>query len=181
MPLDILHLTVFCGSSDGLPAHRALAQELGRLMAEERITLVYGGGRRGLMGTLAGAALAGGGKVVGIIPQALKDMELAHDGLSMLHVVDDLGRRKDMMLFMADAMIALPGGLGTLDEVSEVLALRQLGLCNKPLCLVDHAGFWQPLLDQVKQMQASGFLHHGETAFPLVAESVGQALEMLRR
>jgi hypothetical protein len=108
-------------------------------------------------------------------------MELAHDGLSMLHVVDDLGRRKDMMLFMADAMIALPGGLGTLDEVSEVLALRQLGLCNKPLCLVDHAGFWQPLLDQVKQMQASGFLHHGETAFPLVAESVGQALEMLRR
>jgi hypothetical protein len=181
MPLDILHLTVFCGSSNGLPAHMALAQELGRQLAEARITLIYGGGRRGMMGALADAALAEGGKVVGIIPQALKDMELAHDGLNMLHVVDDLGRRKDMMVFMADAILALPGGLGTLDEVSEVLALRQLGLCDKPLCLIDHAGFWQPLLDQVKQMQASGFIHHEETAFPMMAESVGQALDMLRR
>jgi hypothetical protein len=181
MPLDILHLTVFCGSSDGLPAHSALARELGLQLAEARITLIYGGGRRGMMGALADSALAEGGKVVGIIPQALKEMELAHDSLSMLHVVDDMSRRKDMMIFMADALLALPGGLGTLDEVSEVLALRQLGLCDKPICLIDHAGFWQPLLDQVKQMQASGFLHHGEAAYPLMAESVSQALELLKR
>lgn len=179
MAKDLLHVTVFCGSSPGTPQSVAVAQDLGARLAERKLVLVYGGGKRGMMGALAGAALSGGGKVVGIIPEALKERELAHEGLSMLHVVPDMARRKDMLLFMADALIALPGGMGTLDEVSEVLAARQLGLHDKALCLVNPDGFWDPLLRQMERMAADGFLHGGATALPLVARSADEALEKI--
>jgi len=180
MPRDILHLAVFCGSSQGTPQVLALAQDLGARMADEKIVLVYGGGKHGVMGALAGAVLANGGRAVGVITEQLKGRELAHPGLSMLHTVPDMARRKDMMLFLADAMLALPGGLGTLDEVTEVLAYRQLALHEKPLCLVNQDGFFDGLVAQLDRAKRDGFIHGGKEALPLVARDLDQALELLR-
>lgn len=142
----IRSLCVYCGSSSrGAPAHHAAAQRLGAELARRGIAMVYGGGMVGLMGICADAALQGGGKVIGVIPKSLDDLEVGHRGLTQLIVLDSMHARKQRMFELSDAFAVLPGGYGTLDEAFEIITWRQLGLHDKPVFLVDVAGFWAPL------------------------------------
>lgn len=155
----ISRLCVYCGSAVGIDRrYRAAASELGDSLARAGIELVYGGGRIGLMGVLADAALAAGGRVVGIIPGALRDAELAHHGASELVIAGGMHDRKRLMAERADAFAVLPGGIGTLDETFEILTWRHLGLHDKPVFLVDVAGYWQPLRALLDHLLAHGFV-----------------------
>ena len=154
-----MRICVFCGSSPGRgDTYRKAATELGQLLAKRGIGLVYGGASVGTMGVVADAALEAGGEVVGVIPQHLVDREVAHPGLSELHVVGDMHARKAMMADFADAFVALPGGAGTLEELFEVWTWAQLGLHDKPLGLLDVAGFYGPLATMLDHMVEEGFL-----------------------
>jgi uncharacterized protein (TIGR00730 family) len=154
----IRRVCVYCGSSGAVAPHfRQAASELGRALAGAGIGVVYGGGRVGLMGLLADAALAAGGTVTGIIPDRLVAAELAHPGLSELVVVDSMHARKREMAARADAFAILPGGIGTLDETFEILSWRQLGLHDKPILIVDVAGYWAPLRALLDHLVAHGF------------------------
>lgn len=150
---NIKALCVYCGSSGSVATpYREAASELGMRLAAARIEIVFGGGRVGLMGLLADAALAGGGRVTGIIPARLRDAELAHQGVSELLIVDSMHERKRLMAERADAFAVLPGGIGTLDETFEMLSWKQLGLHDKPIYLVDIDGYWatlRTLLDHI--------------------------------
>lgn len=140
-------IVVFCGSSPGrLPAYTERAVQLGRLLAERRIGVVYGGASVGLMGALAEGALAAGGEVIGVVPRRLVEMEIAHAGLSELRIVETMHERKAVMAELSDAVIALPGGTGTLDELFEVITWSQLGLHRKPIGMLEVADYWKPLL-----------------------------------
>lgn len=155
----IKRLCVYCGSSAGIDAsYRGAAARLGTLLAESGVELVYGGSRLGLMGVLADAALAAGGRVTGIIPSNLHDRELAHSGVSHMIVVASMHERKQRMFEFADAFVVLPGGLGTLDETIEMLTWRQLGLHEKPVIIADIAGYWAPLLALFEHATARGFV-----------------------
>ena len=150
---------VYCGSRPGGdPAYAAAAYALGHGLAARGIGLVYGGGKIGLMGKLADAALAAGGEVVGIIPSALCERELAHEGLSKLVVVDDMAKRKAQLASHAQVLIALPGGFGTLEELSEALSWAQLGLHAKPLLLLNTNGYFDALLAFFDHAVATDFL-----------------------
>lgn len=156
-------LCVFCGSSQGGRAlYRDAAQQLGTLFCERGIGLVYGGGRIGLMGLLADAVLAGGGEVIGVIPDFLAGPEVAHGSLTELHVVKTMHERKALMAELADGFIALPGGYGTLEEFFEIVTWAQLGLHGKPCALLNVAGYFDPLLAVVEHALAEGFVrpHH---------------------
>ncbi|SDI52474.1 hypothetical protein SAMN05216189_100633 [Pseudomonas delhiensis] len=145
--MTLRSICVFCGASPGAsPIYREAAESLGRHIAERGLRLVYGGGAVGLMGMVADAALAAGGEVVGIIPQSLKEAEIGHKGLSRLEVVDGMHARKARMAELSDAFIALPGGLGTLEELFEVWTWGQLGYHAKPLGVLEVNGFYDPLL-----------------------------------
>jgi len=151
-------LCVYCGSGLGVDRrHLEAARDLGRLLAERHIRLIYGGARIGLMGTLADASLAAGGEVVGIIPGHLDKTELGHRGATELIVVDSMHERKYMMFEESDAFAIMPGGLGTLDETFEMLTWRKLGLHDKPIVLVDIAGYWRPLLGLIDHVIIQGF------------------------
>jgi uncharacterized protein (TIGR00730 family) len=155
---QIRSLCVYCGSSGAVDEqYRAAATELGASLAAAAIELVYGGGRVGLMGLLADAVLAGGGRVVGIIPARLRDAELAHHGATELVIAGSMHDRKRIMAERADAFAVLPGGTGTLDETFEILTWRQLGLHDKPIFLVDIAGYWRPLIALLEHIIARGF------------------------
>ncbi|MGE5271435.1 MAG: TIGR00730 family Rossman fold protein [Thiohalocapsa sp.] len=174
----IRRLCVYCGSAVGVdPRHREAARMLGAGLAERGIELVYGGGRVGLMGVLADAVLAGGGRVVGIIPAALCDAELAHEGASELVIVGSMHERKRQMAERADAFAVLPGGIGTLDETFEILTWRQLGLHDKPIFLVDVAGYWQTLRRLLEHLAASGFVKPVE---PRLLQAVPDTAALLR-
>lgn len=152
-------ICVFCGASPGRdPAHARLAASVGSGLAARGIGVVYGGGRVGLMGALADAALAGGGEVIGVIPQDLVDRELAHPGLTELRIVDTLHERKATMASLADAFIALPGGLGTLEELAEVTSWAQLDLHARPIGLLDDGRYWSSLLTWLDEAVAAGFV-----------------------
>jgi hypothetical protein len=154
----IRRLCVYCGSAEGAdPRYRAAAGELGAGLAAAGIGLVYGGGRNGLMGQVADAVLAGGGTVTGVIPTHLQAREVAHGGLSELVVVADMHERKRMMAERADAFAVLPGGVGTLDETVEILSWRQLGLHDKPIFIIDIAGYWAPLAALFEHIVAARF------------------------
>ena len=158
-PTRIRSICVFCGASPGRdPSYREAAAATGRTLAERGMRLVYGGGRLGLMGALADAALAAGGEVVGVIPRGLVDRELAHPGLTELRVVTTLHERKAQMAELADAFIALPGGLGTLEELAEVLSWAQLDLHAKPIALLDVGGYFEPLVAFLDRAVREGFL-----------------------
>jgi uncharacterized protein (TIGR00730 family) len=154
----ISSLLLFCGSRSGHdPAQAALATALGTLLAERGVTLVYGGGGVGLMGLAARAALAGGGKVVGIIPEALMTAEIAQAGLTEMHVVTTLHERKALMHARADAIIALPGSIGTLDELFESITWRELGIHDKPIWLLGANAYWAPLVALLRHLADQGF------------------------
>lgn len=166
---------VFCGSSAGSdPRFVEAARAAGALLARRRIALVYGGGHVGMMGALADAALAAGGRVTGVIPQHLMRPEVAHPGLSELIVVDSMHQRKWLMADRADAFLVLPGGYGTLDETFEMVTWLQLGLQRKPLALVNVAGYFDPLLQWLRQAVECGFVHPTQAGL-LRAEPTPQA------
>ena len=149
---------VFCGARFGTdPAGREVAQRLGELLAQEGITMVYGGGGVGLMGLVANAALKAGGKVVGIIPRFLLQREAGHPALTETVVVETMHERKLAMFERSDAFVVLPGGIGTLEELFEVLSWRTLGLHTKPIVIVDQGGYWQPLAALLRGVVERGF------------------------
>jgi uncharacterized protein (TIGR00730 family) len=152
-------ICVFCGSSFGnRPEYRQAATALGTLLAQRGLDLVYGGGNVGLMGAVADACMAAGGKVVGVIPQSLLDKEVGHHGLTELEVVDSMHTRKARMAELADGFIALPGGFGTFEELCEILTWAQLGFHAKPAALLDVAGYYAPLLQMFDQARDEGFV-----------------------
>jgi uncharacterized protein (TIGR00730 family) len=173
----IRRVCVFCGASAGRdPSHASFAREVGAALAGRGIGLVYGGGRVGLMGALADGALAAGGEVHGVIPRRLVDRELAHAGVTELHVVDTLHERKARMAELSDAFIALPGGLGTLEELAEVLSWAQLELHRKPIGLLDPQGYYRPLLAFLDAAQEAGFLGARHRALLMVEEDLDALL-----
>ncbi len=156
-------ICVFCGASPGHdPRYAEAARALGRAIAARGLELVYGGGSVGLMGTVADAALAAGARVTGVIPEVLQIRELAHRGLSDLRVVRSMHERKALMAELSDGFVALPGGMGTLEELAEVLTWAQLGLHARPVGLLDVGGYYRPLVAFFDQAVAAGFLrpHH---------------------
>jgi len=156
------HICIFCGSSAGVrPAYAEAARVVGRLLASRGITLVYGGGAVGLMGIVADAAIAEGGQVIGVIPRALATREIAHVGLTELHVVESMHERKAMMADLSDAFIAMPGGVGTYEEFFEVVTWTQLGLHKKPAGLLDVEGFYTPLAAFLDRAVVEGFVRPG--------------------
>lgn len=160
-------ICVYCGSSSGRdPAFRAAAERLGTAIAAAGHHLVYGGGHVGLMGTVADAALAAGGRVTGIVTEHLVDVEVVHTGLSVLEVVPSMHERKARMIALADGVVVLPGGFGTLDEAFEVLTWNQLGLVSSPVVFLDIDGYFGPLFEFVARAVESGFVsdHHGAVA-----------------
>jgi len=162
-------LCVFCGANFGRrPAYRLAAEQLGGLLAQRGITLVYGGGKVGLMGALADAALAGGGKVVGVIPQALVEKEIGHNGLSEMHVVGSMHERKALMADLADAFLSLPGGFGTWDEFCEALTWSQLGLQKKACAFLNVEGYYDALLALTERAAEDGFIREEHRKLLLV-------------
>jgi hypothetical protein len=172
-------VTAFLSSSDGRPAHAAAIRELGGELARRGITLVYGGAHRGLMGVLADAALAAGGRVIGVIPRALVELEIAHDGLTELHVVDTMHQRKAMMHELAEAFVVAPGGLGTLEEAFETLTGIQLDYHRKPIVFLDVDGFWSPLEAFLDHAAAAAVLRARDRAAFRTASSAAAALDLL--
>ncbi|KPI22176.1 Conserved hypothetical protein CHP00730 [Actinobacteria bacterium OK074] len=173
-------VTVFCGASAGhRPDRPATATALGRTLAEAGLRLVYGGARIGLMGAVADAALAAGGEVTGVIPEQLLPYEIAHTGLTELHVVAGMRERKALMAELGDAFVALPGGFGTAEEFFEALTGSQLGLHTKPCVLLDPDGYYAPLLAFLRTAHDEGFLHDGDLERVVVCASVQQVLDRL--
>ncbi|WP_438646668.1 TIGR00730 family Rossman fold protein [Salinarimonas soli] len=171
---------VYCGSGTGTdPAFAAAAEALGRSMGEAGLNLVYGGGDVGLMGTVARGVLAGGGHVTGIIPDFLKRRERMLDEAQETIVVPDMHTRKQMMFERADAFVALPGGIGTLEELVEQMTWSQLGRHRKPILLLSVNGFWRPLLTLLAHMREQGFIREGLELNYLVAERVEEVIPML--
>jgi uncharacterized protein (TIGR00730 family) len=169
-------LCVFCGSNSGVdPAHAESARRLGHLLADRGITVVYGGGRVGLMGALADAALAAGGSVVGVIPEALRRREVAHEGLTELHVVQTMHERKQLMADRSDGFIAMPRGFGTFEEFCEVLTWSQLGMHTKPCGLLNVKGYYAGLLALFDHAVTEQLLQARNRAM-VIAESEPQAL-----
>jgi uncharacterized protein (TIGR00730 family) len=173
-------LCVFCGSATGRrPAYAATARGLGAALARRGIGLVYGGGSIGLMGVLADAALAAGGAVTGVIPRGLYSAEIAHAGLSDLRVVSSMHERKAVMAALSDAFVALPGGLGTFEELLEVLTWLQLGIHRKPVALLDVDGYWRGLRTLLDDALAAGFVEPERAAMLLVETEVDALLDRM--
>jgi uncharacterized protein (TIGR00730 family) len=173
-------LCVFCGSSPGArPEYADAALELAEEMAARGIGLVYGAGCVGLMGVLADAMLSAGGQVVGVIPQALVDREVAHEGLTELEIVDSMHERKRRMAERSDAFVALPGGIGTLEELFEVFTWAQLGIHAKPCGLLDVAGYYRPLREMLDRMVSERFLRPQHRELLVVAETPAELLDRL--
>ena len=174
-----MSVCVFCSSADGLPEeYRSAARDLGRELATRGHRLVYVGGNVGLMGEAARSVHDHGGTVVGVIPQGLVDRELAYDPADELLVTGTLRERKAEMDARADAFVALPGGFGTLEELLEVLTLRQLRLHDRPIVLVNVAGYWDPFLAMVEDMVAQGFAPLGEGVLFQVAKTAAEAVDL---
>lgn len=176
----IRSVCVFCGSSPGSdPVFMETAEELGRLLAAASLRLVYGGGNSGLMGKVARTVLTNGGKVTGIIPDFLKSRELMLDGADEMIVTTDMHQRKMLMFEKADAFVALPGGIGTLEELVEQMTWVQLGQHDKPVIIANIANFWKPLLVLLAHMREAGFIRQEYEVRYSVAEKVEDILPMI--
>lgn len=173
---------VYCASSPGVrPEYAVAAESLARLLAQRGITVIYGGSSKGLMGRLADAALAAGGRVIGVLPQSLIDKEVGHDGLHELHIVSSMHERKALMSDFADAFIALPGGFGTLEEIIETVTWAQLGFHNKPCGLLNVAGYFDPLCQFMAGAVAEGFIRSAHRDILQVAASPEELLAKFAR
>jgi uncharacterized protein (TIGR00730 family) len=173
-------LCVYCGSSPGKhPDYTEQARAFGADMAHRDIALVYGGGKVGLMGTVADAVLAGGGKVIGVIPRQLVDLEVAHPGLSELQVVDTMHQRKTRMYELSDAFVALPGGFGTMDEMFEMLTWAQLGLHRYPCAFLDVRGYYGGLRTMMNHMVDEGFVRPGQRDSVWFGDSMAELFDWM--
>lgn len=178
----ISSLCVYCGSSVGIdPIYRAAAERLGRVMAENRIRLVYGGGRIGLMGVLADSVIAAGGSAVGVIPEFLETREVGHQGVDELHIVDSMHSRKNLMFELSDGFAVLPGGFGTLDETFEIITWRQLRLHDKPIVVLDVGGYWRPLLHLIDHVIGTGFARPEYRGLFTVVDDVEDVIAAIRK
>ncbi len=176
----IQNVCVYCGSSARVDErYKKHATDLGRMLADKKMGVVYGGGRVGLMGLVADAAMDAGGKVVGIIPAHIQSKEIEHLGLSELHVVDSMHTRKAMMAERADAYVILPGGFGTLDEAFEIITWKQLQLHEKPIIIFNDGGFWDPLLVLLDRLITSGFATEKHRTLYSVANSLDEVFQLL--
>jgi uncharacterized protein (TIGR00730 family) len=177
---ELRSLCVFCASSAGRdPAFAEAARAFGAMLAAEGITLVYGGGHVGLMGVLADAVLGAGGRVVGVIPRALWDREVGHRGTTEMHIVETMHERKAMMASLADAFVALPGGLGTLEEIFEVWTWGQLGIHAKPCGFLDVAGYYAPLFAFLDSAVERGLVRPEHRAMAIVDDDGQRLLQRL--
>ena len=173
-------ICVYCGSSYGEnPLYVEIARAVGEAIAQRGDELVYGGGKVGLMGTVADAALGAGGSVIGVMPKFLVDKEIAHKGLSELRVVDTMHSRKEMLLRISDAIIALPGGWGTYDELAEAVTWAQLGLHEKPIGMLNVAGFFNPLIAQMDHAIAEGFVRPAHRDLLIVDQDIPNLLRRI--
>jgi len=173
-------ICVYCGAAAGnKPEFLQAAREVGRLLAERGLKLVYGGGHVGLMGVVADAALNAGGYVEGVIPHSMKEKELAHMGVQQLHVVESMHDRKKLMAELSDAFVALPGGIGTLDELFEIWTWRQIKLHDKPIGVLNVAGYWDKLLELADNMDAHDFLHRNARSMIVSHTDPARLLELL--
>ena len=180
--LQLSTLCVFCGSNAGAdPAYTDAARRTGELLARSGIAIVFGGGRVGLMGRVAEAALGAGGKVIGVIPQVLMRKELAHDSLTELHVVNTMHERKQLMADLSDGFIALPGGFGTLEEFCEILTWAQLGLHTKPCGLLNVKGYYDPLLALFEHAVREQFARPGHLDMILTDDDPMRLVERMKR
>nr|WP_320131893.1 TIGR00730 family Rossman fold protein [uncultured Holophaga sp.] len=178
--MTLSSLCVYCGSSSGRsPAFTRSARELGDLLGRSGITLVYGGARVGLMGTVADAALAAGGQVIGVIPRGLVSREVAHEGLTKCHVVASMHERKALMAQLSEAFIALPGGLGTFEELFEIWTWAQLGIHAKPMELLNTGGYYDQLLGFLDRSAAEGFVREDKRSLLEVADTPAGLLARL--
>ncbi len=177
---NLKQLAVYCGSAPGSdPAFAAAAKQTAAAMVQAEIQLVYGGGRLGLMGLMADSVLELGGQVYGVIPQALVDIEVAHPSVTELHIVETMHERKAKMTELADGFLALPGGIGTLDELFEAWTWNALGYHKKPFCLLNTNGYWDGLIEFIDHATTSGFMSAERRKQLLVADAPEQALELL--
>ncbi len=173
-------LAVYCGSATPEDTrYIKLAQEVGRTLAQRDITTVYGGGRLGLMGAVADAALEAGGKVIGVIPEALTGSEVAHRGCTELHVVKNMHERKAMFTDLSDGFVTLPGGVGTMDELWEAISWAQLGYHNKPVGLLNAFGFYDDLIAFNRKMGETGFIREAHRGIMVVADEIGALVDKL--
>ena len=178
----VRNICVYCGSASGDdPRFRAAAEAMGKALANAKIGLVYGGGNNGLMGVVARSVLAHGGHVTGIIPDFLQRRELSLEDAQELVIVPDMHTRKRMMFEKADAFVALPGGVGTLEELVEQLTWVQLGRHDKPVVIADIGGFWRPLLSLFAHMREKGFIKPEFEVHYLVAEKIEDVIEMVQK
>lgn len=174
-------IAIYCGSSRGNdPVFETAAAQLARYLVSQGIGIVYGGGNVGIMGIIADAALAAGGEVIGVIPESLLAKELGHQGCTELHITQSMHERKQLMVDLSDAFIALPGGFGTLDELFETLTWLQLGFHGKPVGLLNVAGFFDPLLTFLDHMTATGFLKAEHRASLLMETDPTALLQSMR-
>jgi uncharacterized protein (TIGR00730 family) len=174
-------ICVFCGAYPGVdPVYREQARLMGEALAREGLGLVFGGGSIGLMGTIADAVLAAGGEAIGVIPQALQERELGHAGLTQLHVVSTMHERKALMASLSDGFVALPGGMGTLDEFCEIVTWAQLGIHAKPCALLDVAGYWSGFLGFVDHAVSQGFVKAEHRRMLVVERSPERLIAAMR-
>lgn len=180
MPVKIKSISVFCGSRSGdNPIFSGAASQLGTLIANKKIKLIYGAGNIGLMGVIADACLAASGHVIGVIPTKLVDKEVAHKGLTEIFIVDSMHERKALMASKSDAFIALPGGFGTCDELFEILTWAQLGIHHNPIGILNTEGFFDPLLVWIDQMIGQGFVKPKFRELLLVASEPEDLLALI--
>ena len=176
-----MRLCIFCGAHDGSePLYKHSATVLGQRLAREGIGLVYGGGKLGLMGAVADAAIASGGEAIGVIPQALVDYEIAHQGLTELRIVNSMHERKSQMADLADGFVALPGGLGTLEELFEIWTWSQLGYHRKPVAIMNVGGFFDELIQFLDRLVERGFVRPENRAMLIVAADTDELIGKIR-
>ncbi|MGB4101721.1 MAG: TIGR00730 family Rossman fold protein [Alphaproteobacteria bacterium] len=171
--MTINSVCVYCGSANRVAEpYKQIARSVGHALAAKQKRIIYGGGRVGLMGIVADAALAEGGEVIGIIPEHIQTREVQHTGLTELHVVENMHTRKRMMVERSDAFLVLPGGLGTLDETFEILTWKQLQLHNKPIVIYNTQGYWDKLVELVRQLVNTGFAQPGNLELFTVVDNL---------
>ena len=177
----IKSICVYCGSSQNVDeAYKQAARDFGKILVENDIKLIYGGGKAGLMGIIADSVMDNGGVAIGIIPEHISKREVQHTGLTELHVVDSMHVRKQQMVDEADAFVVLPGGVGTLDETCEIITWRQLGIHDKPICIVNIKGYWNPFLSLLDHIAKEGFMREDDKNIYTLVDNTSDIITTLK-